>query len=87
MANLSLTAAISDRGKQGLLKYESQVLNSVLKFVRGDRPLTAILGFFANVELKELPNDLHSNVVNAMITSSNEGVWHRGLYILTETNE
>ena len=70
-----------------MLKFDSEVLNSVLKFVRGKRPLTAILGFFANVELQQLPPDLLSNVFKAMISSEDEGVWHRGLYILSEHQE
>jgi len=66
------------------LKFDSELLNSVLKFVRGKRPLTAILGFFANVSLKEVPNGLLTNTFKAMSDSEDEGIWHRALYIISE---
>lgn len=45
------------------------MLNSVLSFVRGNRPLTAILGFFANLELPEVPPGLVNNVFDAIVTT------------------
>lgn len=84
MANLALCEEVQQMGRQGKLSYESQLLRSVLKYVRGDRPLKAILGFFANVELDKAPEDLTTVVFKALASSQNEGVWHRALYVLAE---
>lgn len=84
MANLALCEEVQQMGREGKLTYESQLLRSVLKYVGGDRPLLAILGFFANVDLDKAPEDLTTVVFKAMASSQNEGVWHRALYVLTE---
>lgn len=87
MANLSLTEAIQQRAQLGLLNFEAKTLNQVLTFVRGKRPLTAILGFFANIQLVELPDNLTTNTFTAMASSDDDGVWHRALFIISEYNQ
>ena len=84
MANLSLTEIIQQRAYEGQLNFEYQLLNSFLTFARGKRPLTAVLGFFANIQIKVLPENFLTNVFTAMSSSDNDGVWHRALFILTE---
>jgi hypothetical protein len=87
MANLSLTPALQQRAQQGCLHFEVQVLTKVLSFVRGNRPLTAILGFFANIPIVDPPAELATNVFLALVSSENEGVWHRGFSILAEVGQ
>ncbi len=84
MSNLCLTNAIQERAAQGRLTSEINLLNALLKFVRGKRPLKALLGFFANVHLNFLPPNFITNVFNAMVSSDDEDVWHRALYIISE---
>ena len=55
-----------------------------MTFVRGKRPLKALLGFFANVQMNSLPQNFLTNVFNAMTSSDDDDVWHRGLYIISE---
>ena len=66
-----------------MLANDCKVLNNVLTFVRGKRPLIAILGFFANVQLREVPAGLLSNVCQVCQEQPDEDIWHRAVYILT----
>jgi hypothetical protein len=66
-----------------MLTNDCKVLSSVLTFVRGKRPLIAILGFFANVQLRELPSNLLTTVCQVCLEEPDQDIWHRSVYILT----
>ena len=60
----------------------------MLKFVKGQRPLIAILGCFANLQkLEDPPADLSTNVFRAMTTTDDEGIRHRALITLCDYME